>query len=253
MNVESLQSLENQEQIPNVEVLAIIGHSIEEDTTRGWVPTRLIQKMDESKKRTGVRDRGLGPDDERAYVGGGNAVALAAAEMYETLIARGSPPRAVSVVPGRPLYLEKAPPDVNEGTVMLDAFKKKVKHLPDTFITLGAARNTQGELEQHLRMCVERGYKSIGFVLLDLRIERAEAILERLKAEHPEFSSLETKCISAETLLRHRYQDEPERLVQVEKMLKAFSVSAAATKTVTDEKGGAEAIRQGTYKGKGNY
>lgn len=241
------------ENIPNVEVLALIGHSIEHDETRGWVPTRLIQKMGEGKKRTGIRDRSLGPDDEGAYAGGGNAVALAAAEMYETLIARGSPPKTVSVVPGRALYLENTPSDVNKGAVMLDAFRKKVERKPDTVVTLEAARNTQGELEQHLKMCVERGYKSIGFVLLDLRIPRVEALLEKLKLEHPEFQGLQIHVLSAETLLRERYKDNPNRLKELETVLGVFSNSEAHKKTVADEKGGTEAIRAGTYKGKGNY
>ena len=193
--------------IPQMDALAIIGHSIEEDKNRGWLPTRLIQKMDEGKKRTGVRDRKLHQDDDLAYVGGGNAVALAAAEAYNMLLEKGMPPKAVSVVPGRPLYLEKAPLEVNEGHVMLEAFAKKVQRQPDAVITLSTARNTQGELEEHLKMCVTRGYKSIGFVLLDLRIDRAKAILDSLKAEHPEFLSIETHCLSAGTLLRNRYKN----------------------------------------------
>jgi len=253
MNIESAHSFENKEGIPQVDVLAIVGHSIEEDKIRGWVPTRLIQKMDESKKRTGVRDRGLRSDDDLSYVGGGNAVALAAAEAYNVLLARGMPPKAVSAVSGRPLYLKKAPSEMNEGAIMLAAFTKKIQRQPDAVIALGTARNTQGELEAHLKMCVERGYKTIGFLLLDLRVERAEALLNRLKAEHPEFLPIETHCLSTENLLRSRYQDNPARLGHVEKMFAAFTASKAYAKTVADEKSGTEAIRKGTYKGKGNY
>ncbi len=255
MTIESPHSLkrESHESIPSVEVLAIIGHSIEADKARGFVPTRLIQEMNEEKKRTGVRNRGLRPDDDSAYVGGGNAVALAAAEAYNALLEKGMPPKAVSVVSGRPLYLENVPLDVNEGAVMLEAFARKIQREPDAVITLSAARNTQEELEQHLKMCVERGYKSIGFVLLDLRIERARALIDKLKMEHTEFSPLETHLVSAETLLRDRYRDNPRRLGQLESMLTAFAKSSAHTKTLVDEKGGTEAIRKDTYKGKGNY
>ncbi len=231
-------------EIPEVDVLAIIGHSIEEDATRGFVPTRLIQKLDENKRRTGVRERGLSPDDDSAYVGGGNAVALAAAEMYDVLIERGTPPKAVSVVPGRPLYLEHTSSDINEGTVMLEAFTRRAKQQPENVVTLGMAKNTAGELEEHLKMCVERSYKSIGFVLLELRIERAEALLDKLKREHTEFSSLETYLVSAETLLRHRYRDNPNRLRELEKISTAFTKSQAHIKTVVDEKGGAEATKR---------
>ena len=136
---------------------------------------------------------------------------------------------------------------------MLKEFNSKANEIPENIITLGVAKNTASELEEHLKMCVERGYKSIGFVLLDLRIGRAEALIDRLKAEHKEFSYIETHCISAENLLRHRYKDNPSRLATFEKMLADFTASKAYEKTVADEKGGAEAIRKGTYKGKGNY
>lgn len=244
---------ESIEGIPYVDALAIIGHSIEEDKTRGWVPTRLVQKMDESQKRTGARDRGLKPNDDSAYVGGGNVVALAAAEAYNALLLKRMPPKVVSVVPGRPLYLERAPQEVNEGASMLEAFERKTNQHPDNLVTLGVAKNTAGELEEHLKMCVERGYRSIGFVLLDLRTPRAEALIDKLKAEHPEFSSLETHCLSAETLLRNRYKGNPARLASLEKIFAAFTASTAHRKTVVDEQGGTEAIRKGTYKGKGNY
>lgn len=255
MKPESLHSTyspENRSEIPPVDALAIIGHSIEHDVTRGWIPTRLIQKMD-AKKRTGMRDRSLGPDDDSAYVGGGTAVALAAAEMYDALVEKGLRPKAVSVVPGRPLYLESAPPEINEGAVMLEAFKRKTKQKPDNIITLGVAKNTAGELEEHLKMCVERGYTSIGFVLIDLRIERAQALLDKLKTEHPEFQALQTHLVSAEVLLRERYKDNPRRLKQLAGVLNTFSDSQAHGRTVADEKGGTEAIRAGTYKGKGAY
>ena len=251
---------QNQEQtvelIPSVDVLAIIGHSIEHDKERGWIPTRFIQKLDTHGKRTGVRESTLDPDDDSAYVGGGNAVATAAAEMYHFLAKRGELPKAVSVVSGRPLYLEQAPPDVNEGSVMLEAFKRKAKWQPESkgeLITLGTARNTAQELEQHLRMCVERGYTKIGFVLLDLRIERARALLNRLQTAHPEFSAVETSLISAETLLRHRYEEHPARLAEFEGTLRAFTSSKAHVKTVKDEQGGTQALKQDTYKGTGNY
>lgn len=251
LNVPS--SFEADKNIPKMDVLALIGHSIESDTTRGYLPTRLIQKMDETKKRTGVRDRTLTPDDERAYAGGGNAVALASAELYDALAERGTPPKTVAVVSGRPLYLENAPPNVNEGTVLLEAFEKKIHRKPDNVATLGAARNTAGELEEHLKFCIAQGHKSIGFVLLDLRIPRVEALLEKLKREHLEFQGLQTHVLSAETLLRERYKDNPNRLKELETVLGAFSNSEAHKKTVADEKGGTEAIRAGTYKGKGAY
>jgi hypothetical protein len=252
---------ERKEAIKPVDCMVLLGHSVEEVTTHSgnktWKPTALIQKRVEEDPgkwfRTGDRDPHMMADHEEAYVGGGNAVTLAGAEMYDELREAGSIPKLVIFAAGRAFYLKKkgTPEGFSEGIPMKEVFDRKARISEEQeTIILGENKQTKDDIEGPLRIALERGYKSLAFLMLRMRIERAHAFYEKALDDQPEYRSIDTSFIAAEDLLVERYKDHPELL---SKILKEFEDSTAFKKTAEDEKGGTDALRSGQYKGKGNY
>lgn len=181
-----LKTFEKKEDFKPVDCLVLLGHSIEEVATAGgeiaWKPTRLIQKLNENGWRTGERDTNLDPNDESAYVGGGNAVSIAAAEFFNQLTERAETsdaeaPKLVVFAAGRPAYLKKCntPEELSEGVPMTEVFQREIKPLkkyaPETLF-LNDNKNTRDDIEKPVALAFERGLRRIAFVMLDVRIER---------------------------------------------------------------------------------
>ena len=100
------------------------------------------------------------------------------------------------------------------------------------------------------RLVQERGYASVAFLMLGLRIERARAFYEKALEEHPEYRALDVSFVPAEDVLRERYADHPELF---KKIMDEFENSEGFRKTDEDERGGTDAARGNAYKGKGHY
>ncbi|MDO8558594.1 MAG: hypothetical protein Q7S09_05460 [bacterium] len=240
------------------ECLVIPGHGIEfvgEEGNGKWKPTRLVQGIDDKGWRTGKRNPGL--DDEKAIVGGGNAVVLAGAQYFRDLEKSGSLPRLVIFAAGRAGYLEKSAPDdplLCEGVPMMESFEKETSATEligkDGVVIISGTKTTRDDVERSIELAVSKGLTKIAFLLLELRLERASVFWEIMKKERPELASLDVRFLAAEDFLKERYKNHPEL---VDKILSEFKSSKAFGKTDEAEKGGAQAAREGKYTGKGKY
>ena len=244
------------------ECIVIPGHSIEfvkrASGTGTWKPTRLIQGVNERGWRTGKRKLDLTPKSEDAIVGGGTAVTLAAAEYFSELKENGTPLKLIIFAAGRPAYLnENAPedPELVEGKPMVKLFEQETRAIEElgeenVVVLWKGHKNTQDDVEKSIELAVSRGYTRIAFLLLELRLERAEAFWNAIRKEKPELNSLDVRFLAAEDFLRRRYKEHPE---MARKIISAFESSRAFDKTKKSEVGGAKAVREGGYQGKGNY
>lgn len=239
------------------ECLVVPGHSIELVNVGGqkeWKPTRLIQEVNEKGWRTGKRNPELGVDSDNAIVGGGVAVTFAAVQYFSDLEKIGAMPSLVIFAAGRPPYLkEQAPdkPDLTEGGPMLEFFDKETSAVeklgPGNVVILKENKNTQDDVEKSAELALSRGFSKVAFLLLSMRLDRAEALWGLVKSEKPELSGLEVRFLAAEDFLRERYEKHPERIANV---LSAFESSEAYKRTEEAEKGGTAAARARKYKSK---
>lgn len=255
------QKPENKEQpLFEAECLVIPGHSIElvgVGKDKKWKPTRLIQKTNEKGWRTEQRDTALKGDDENAIVGGGNAVTIAAGQYFSDLERAGILPKLVIFAAGRPSYLNEQAPDkptLNEGRPMLEAFEKETsvsgKLGKDNVVILGENKNTRDDVEKSIELAVSHRLTKIAFLLLELRLDRAEAFWKVIKSERPELAYLDVRFLPAEKFLKEKYKGHPGMF---RKILTSFESSKAFLKTNEAEEGGTKAILEKQYKGKGNY
>ena len=251
------------------DMLVLLGHSIEEvkrggivvnGDSRQWAPMRLIQKMrmeGEKKYREASRNFNLSPDDPMAYIGGGCAIVTAAVQVFEELKVMGKPLSLLVFAAGRPFYLKdkRTPEALNEGIVMKTFFLRKagVKEGDLPMLILAENKNTHDDIEKPLLLAVEKKLKSIAFLMLAMRISRARAFLDKIQQDHPETSHIEINFISAEDLLRRRYQQSPNVLEMLNRLLDIIEGSAAYQATELDERGGLEAFKKQSYRGTGNY
>ncbi len=248
-------------QIKLIECLAVPGHSVEEVEMRGgkrWKPTRLIQETDERGWRTGERRKDLSAADESALLGGGNAVTIAAAQLFDDLETQTYPRLKLLIfAAGRPAYLGRTPPGYSEGEAMLAVFRRKAETLEEAkdveIVIQKENLSSRDDVFNSLRMAYERGLKSIAFLLMDFRIDREKEFLRLALEEHPEYRCIAVECLSAENILFERYKDNPARFSGLNKMLKSLKSSKAFARSTEMEKGGTVALRKGTYRGKGNY
>lgn len=251
---------QEKEPLYQAECIVVPGHSIERvdiGDKEKWKPTRLIQGVNEKGWRIGKRNIDLDKDSDRAIVGGGNAVTLAAAQYYETLTKEGVPPKLVIFSAGRAAYLdEQAPedPELCEAIPMVEKFTRATDVLEElgeeNIQILNKTKTTRDDVEQSVELAHSRGLKKIAFLLLDLRLARAEAFWQQMKELRPDLADMEVRFLAAEDFLRERYKDHPEI---IDKILADFKSSTAYDTTDRAEKGGTEAVRQGDYKGKGRY
>ena len=259
-NREKLSAEQEPSELYQAEVIVVPGHSIERVDVKGeekWKPTRLIQEVDDKGWRTAERNLDLDKDGENAIVGGCNAVTLAAAQYYEDLVKKGVPPKLVIFAAGRAAALDKHAadnPSLSEAGPMMEVFERETnasENLGNENIKiLDKTKTTQDDVENSIELAHAEGLTKVAFLLLDLRLDRAEAFWEAMKEKKPELVSMEVKFLAAEDFLRERYKDQPE---MIEKILSEFTASEAYHKTNQAEIGGAEAVRSGKYKGKGQY
>jgi len=248
--------------ISSVDCLVVLGHSIESVTNNGvtvcddhrqWAPTRLIQERNEKGYRTGIRNWKLRPDDESAYIGGGNLVTLAATQFIETR----EFPKLLVFAAGRPFYLKEAntPPLLNEGVFMKTSLIRKLssKSQLHAMTVLSDNKNTKDDIEKPLSLAFERGWQSVEYLMLGMRIPRAEAFLLETLKSRPALQEMTTSFLPAEDLVRERYVKSPVVLAMFEALLKRIEGSRAFQKTMQDEQGGIAALQKEEYKGTGNY
>ena len=103
------------------------------------------------------------------------------------------------------------------------------------------------------RLVLDRGHKSMAFVMLEMRIARAKAFFYALISDHPEYSAIAVEFIAAEDVLRERYKEHPWAAQTLEGIIERFHSSLAFAATKEDENGGIKALLKGQYKGRGNY
>jgi|GEM_PF-7026020 len=120
----------------------------------------------------------------------------------------------------------------------------------ENLIILKDNKNTRDDVEKSVDLAVAHGLTKIAFLLLEMRLERVKVFWEALKLERPDLVNLEVEFLSAEDFIREKYKKHPEL---IEEILKSFTDSKAFEKTRIAEDGGTKAIREKTYKGKGNY
>ena len=232
------------------ECVVVPGHSIERVGENEWVPSRLIQEVDDRGWRTGKRNQNLGPDSENAIVGGGHAVVLAAEQCCSELSAVGQPPKLVIFSGGRPGYLnENAPdkPELCEATPMMGAFGQTPKETG--VVALTESQTTLDDIRNSIQYALSHGLNRVAFILMDVRLERASALWEMMKSNDTNMGSLDVRFLPAEEFLTRHFRSHPA----YENVLSAYQSSHALNRTRLDEARGAEAARNGTYQGTGNY
>lgn len=258
--VESLGELKNLV-LQQPDCIVILGHGIEEVEANGkkvWRPSRLIQGLDENGWRTGVRDLNLNPDDEAASRGGGNAVTLAASQLFEDTNEIGRPPKLIVFAAGRSAYLERDPdPTLNEGRVMKALFMRKtgfekIGNRSDIVI-LDKNMNTHDDIANSLRLAFDKELRSVAFIMLDIKIARAQAFLDKIIEKSSKYLSLDIKFVPAEILLEERYMGHPFSMKEFTEIMKRFKQSKVYAATVEGESGGIAAILEGDYKGRGQW
>lgn len=249
--VKDISSLRNLISQKPPECIVIPGHSIEERKVNKWVTTRLIQELNENGRRTGVRNPKLLPNDPKAYVGGGTAVTLAAAQLFEDMNNSGVPPKLIILAAGRPAYLERiADSSITESIPMKARLIYETGARDEDIAILDKGRTTRDDVERSIELAFNKGMKSVAFILLDIRIERAHALLDETVSNHPQYRSVNITFVPAEILLEERYASHPRLFKQ---LLAQYEQSAAYAATEKRERGGTDAIRKKEYKGKGQY
>lgn len=251
-----------EKELPQTDAVVVLGKGVERvpdgDGMR-WRTTRYIQELvsgpEGAATRTGERKplaSDADPSQNKLVVAGGTANTLAAVEYFDEMRERSFAPKVFIISAGRPDYLKDEPEGFSESTVMRELFKKRIPDHPE-LLQFATNKNTRDDVFQTLATIKERGLKSVAFINTEISFLRMQEFYQDILTTNPEFASIAVHFVMSEDLLRRRYAKHPGRIAEFEAIQEALHESDAWRNSVEMEEGGIRAIREGKYRGRGNY
>lgn len=222
--------------------IVILGRGIGKDASGKWKPQSYF--VNESL-HSAVFNSKVDPEQStnEVLVGGANANNLAAFHLYKQLSEQGFPPQLVIFAAGRPDYLKEEKADLSEGSVLREGFLRKVAARrgliePETII-LEKNKNTRDDIEESMRIMIERGLTNIAIITVGVHLDRSREFFN-LAAQNIDLSHLHVDFLASEQILRSVSERYDKRLENVD-------ATVAYNTTAFYEKRGIAALRSGTY------
>jgi hypothetical protein len=242
--------------IPQTECLVVVGHGIERTEAGTWIPSRYIQQTIDGY-RTAVKNIDLSPNDPNVLIAGGKIECLATIEAIEILREKPGFPRAIIYAAGRPSYLDRLEPnhpEISEGSVMNEYISRRV-NIPDSTEKhiLHSDKNTKDDIENALAIALRYGFKHITFIVLEIRIPRCFAFLEKAVEREPKLKDLKVNFVKAEELLGLRYGNFKAASHAWKNIETVVNSSNAYKVTKQNEDIGTAKVRDNEYNRSGNY
>jgi hypothetical protein len=230
-----------------IQMVGILGRGIERVPTKSglvWRPTRLIETPSTNGHRSGLRTVTAHPNDGNSIIAGANANVLAGVHLFQEQERIHGPVDLIIFAAGRPPYLERLDPELTEGSVLAERFRRAVGvgKCPALEI-LGSNKNTYHDMLGMLQLAHRRRVKRLIVISIRLHIPRAKAFGHLILDAYKEFAATRIDYLSAEELLAMRYRDR----LNFTKMFDSLIRSKAYQRTLEMEERGLRAIHSGTY------
>ncbi len=234
-----------------MDAICILGRGIERVSTRMgvvWRPTRYIERLSERGEHTGFREPRLSLESEGSVIAGANANVVAACQLIGEIESRGGAVGLVIFAAGRPKYLSgEADPNLTEGSVLLEKFRRKVFDRMESseLVVLAKNRDTSDDISESLELSLRRRASRLTLITVAVHVSRASEFLRRTTGLLDR-ASLQVSIMASEEILARRFS----RFACTSRVLRECMESHAFSRTAEKEHAGIEALRQGRYQSK---